>query len=61
MPSDPDSVRRWLNDIRYHIAMAQTFMEGISYDALRDDLRTTYAVTRCLGSFPKLRAGCLTS
>jgi uncharacterized protein with HEPN domain len=48
MPSDPDSVRRWLNDIRYHIAMAQTFMEGISYDALRDDLRTTYAVTRCL-------------
>jgi uncharacterized protein with HEPN domain len=48
MPSDPDSVRRWLNDIRHHIAMAQTFMEGISYDALRDDLRTTYAVTRCL-------------
>ena len=28
--------------------MAQTFMEGMSYDAFRDDLRTTYAVTRCL-------------
>jgi uncharacterized protein with HEPN domain len=28
--------------------MAQTFVEGMSYDALRNDLRTTYAVTRCL-------------
>jgi uncharacterized protein with HEPN domain len=48
MPSDPDSVRRWLNDIRHHIIMAQSFVDGMSYDALRDDLRTTYAVTRCL-------------
>jgi uncharacterized protein with HEPN domain len=48
MPSDRDAMRRWLNDIRHHIAMAQTFMEGMSYDAFRDDLRTTYAVTRCL-------------
>jgi uncharacterized protein with HEPN domain len=48
MPSDPDSVRRWLNDIRHHTIMAQSFVDGMSYDALRDDLRTTYAVTRCL-------------
>jgi len=48
MPSDADAVRRWLDDIHYHIVLAQTFAEGMSYDALRDDLRTTYAVTRCL-------------
>ncbi len=28
--------------------MAQTFVEGMSYDAFRDDLHTAYAVTRCL-------------
>ncbi len=48
MPSDPEATIRWLNDIRHHIAVAQTFVEGMSYDAFRDDLRTTYAVTRCL-------------
>ena len=48
MPFDPDAVRRWLDDIHHHIVLAQTFAEGMSYDALRDDLRTTYAVTRCL-------------
>jgi uncharacterized protein with HEPN domain len=48
MPFDRDAVRRWLNDIHHHIIVAQTFTEGMSYDDLRDDLRTTYAVTRCL-------------
>jgi uncharacterized protein with HEPN domain len=48
MPSDPEATSRWFNDIRHHIAVAQTFVEGMSYDAFRDDLRTTYAVTRCL-------------
>jgi uncharacterized protein with HEPN domain len=48
MPSDPDSIRRWLNDIQHHIAMAQGFVAGMSYDTFRDDLRTTYAVIRCL-------------
>jgi uncharacterized protein with HEPN domain len=48
MPSDPDAIRRWLNDIRHHLVMAQTFVEGMSYDAFCEDLRTTYAVTRCL-------------
>jgi uncharacterized protein with HEPN domain len=48
MPSDPDSIRRWLNDIQHHIAMAQGFVAGMIYDTFRDDLRTTYAVIRCL-------------
>lgn len=48
MPSDPGAVRRWLDDIHHHIVLAQTFVEGMTYDALRADLRTTYAVTRCL-------------
>ena len=57
MPSDHKAIRRSLNDIRYHIVLARTFVEGMSYDALRDDLRTTYAVTRSLRSSPKRRAG----
>jgi uncharacterized protein with HEPN domain len=48
MHSDPDAIRRWRNDIRHHLAMAQTFVEGMSYDAFRVDLRTAYAVIRCL-------------
>ena len=48
MPFDTDAVRRWLDDIHHHIVLAQTFAKGMSYDALRNDLRTTYAVTRCL-------------
>jgi uncharacterized protein with HEPN domain len=48
MPSDVDTLRRWLDDMRYHITLARTFAEGMSYDAFCSDLRTTYAVTRCL-------------
>ena len=48
MPFDTDAVRHWLDAIHYYSILAQTFAEGMSYDALRDDLRTTYAVTRCL-------------
>ncbi|HEY1933394.1 MAG TPA: HepT-like ribonuclease domain-containing protein [Acetobacteraceae bacterium] len=48
MPSDRDTLRRWLNDIRHHIAVARTFVDGMSYEEFSDDLRTTYAVTRCL-------------
>ena len=44
MPSDQDATRRWLNDIGHHIATAQTFTEGMSYEVFRDDLGTTYAV-----------------
>jgi len=48
MLSDLDAIRRWLNDIRHHIIMAQNFVGGMSFDEFRNDLRTTYAVTRCL-------------
>jgi uncharacterized protein with HEPN domain len=48
MPSDAHDLRRWLDDIRHHIALAQQFAAGMDYDAFRGDLRTTYAITRCL-------------
>jgi len=48
MPFDPGAARRWLGDIHHHIILAQTFAAGMSYEALRDDLCVTYAVTRCL-------------
>ena len=48
MPFDAAAVRRWLDDIHYHIILAERFADGMDYDALHDDLRTTYAVTRCL-------------
>ncbi len=48
MPSDRDATRRWLNDIHQHIVLAETFAAGLSYDDLCEDLRATYAITRCL-------------
>lgn len=48
MTFDAAAVRRWLDDIHHHIILAERFAGGMDYDALRDDLRTTYAVTRCL-------------
>lgn len=47
MPSD-EATGRWLADIQHHIALAQSFAQGMSYEAFRDDLRTLHAVTRCL-------------
>jgi uncharacterized protein with HEPN domain len=48
MPSDPKAVRRWLNDIRHHIAMAEGFVADVSYEVFKDDNLRLYAVTRCL-------------
>ena len=48
MPSDANAIRRWLHDMQHHLVLAQNFVAGMSCEALRDDLRTTYAVTRCL-------------
>jgi hypothetical protein len=39
MHSDPDTIRRWLNDILHNIVLAQSFVQGMAYEALRDDLR----------------------
>lgn len=46
MPSDNGTAA--LHDIAYHVDLAEHFVEGFDYDAFRDDLRTVYAVTRCL-------------
>ena len=48
MPFDPGAVRRRLGDIHPLSIRARKFAAGIRYDALRDDLCVTYAVTRCL-------------
>lgn len=46
MPSK--SVETPLRDILYHIDLAVHFAAGFNYAAFHDDLRTVYAVTRCL-------------
>jgi uncharacterized protein with HEPN domain len=46
MPSDPAVTP--LRDILYHIDLAQVFAAGFDTLRFRDDLRTVYAVTRCL-------------
>ncbi len=37
-----------LRDIAYHIDLASNFVVGSDLATFRDDLRTLYAVTRCL-------------
>ena len=37
-----------LKDIAYHIDLAYGFAIGFDYESFQDDLRTVYAVTRCL-------------
>jgi uncharacterized protein with HEPN domain len=37
-----------LRDILHHIDLASGFVASLDYDAFVDDLRTIYAVTRCL-------------
>ena len=48
MPSDPEATGRRLNDIRHHIAMAEGFVAGMSYESFKDDYLHLYAVIRCL-------------
>jgi uncharacterized protein with HEPN domain len=48
MPSDRDQTKRWLIDIRHHIAMAERFIDGLDYGSFKDDTFRLYAVTRCL-------------
>ena len=46
MPSDAATAA--LRDITYHNDLAVRFAAGFDYEAFRADLRTVYAVTRCL-------------
>ena len=46
MPSDRAAGP--LRDILHHIDLAKRFVEGFDREAFTSDLRTVYAVTRCL-------------
>jgi uncharacterized protein with HEPN domain len=46
MPSDTAPAA--LRDIAYHIDRANHFVAGIDSESFKADLRTVYAVTRCL-------------
>ena len=48
MPSEADVTRRWLQDIRHHIELANSFIDSLDYDAFKNDNLRLYAVTRCL-------------
>jgi uncharacterized protein with HEPN domain len=37
-----------LRDIEHHIQLAANFVAGLDYEAFRNDIRTLYAVVRCL-------------
>jgi uncharacterized protein with HEPN domain len=37
-----------LRDIAHHIDLAADFATGLDLETFKDDLRTVYAVTRCL-------------
>jgi uncharacterized protein with HEPN domain len=47
MPSDASAATA-LRDMEHHIALATQFVAGLDYDAFRNDIRTVFAVTRCL-------------
>jgi uncharacterized protein with HEPN domain len=46
MPSK--SVQTVLRDIEHHIELAERFVAGVNQASFKDDVRTVYAVTRCL-------------
>ena len=46
MHSEPTDVA--LRDILHHIDLATRFIEGFDRESFRSDIRTVYAVTRCL-------------
>jgi uncharacterized protein with HEPN domain len=46
MPSRAEE--RSLRDILFHIDLAREFVAGFDRDTFKNDLRTLYAVTRCL-------------
>src|SRR5438105_4995307 len=49
MPSmHSEAADRALQDILRHIDLAETFIAGFNHDSFKSDLRTLYAVTRCL-------------
>jgi uncharacterized protein with HEPN domain len=43
-----EAADRALQDILRHIDLAETFVAAFNHDSFKSDLRTLYAVTRCL-------------
>jgi uncharacterized protein with HEPN domain len=43
-----DTAIRALRDMAHHIDLVASFAAGLDFEKFRDDLRTVYAVTRCL-------------
>ena len=48
MPSKSPDPRKWLLDIRDNIRLARAFVEGVDFEAFRDNQLLFYAVTRAL-------------
>ncbi|MGD9656023.1 MAG: DUF86 domain-containing protein [Methylocystis sp.] len=48
MPSSASDPHRRLIDIRDNIRLANGFVEGLTYEAFRDNMLVFYGVTRCL-------------
>jgi uncharacterized protein with HEPN domain len=48
MPSEASTTRRWLLDIQHHIDLAFSFADNVDEITFQTNLRTVYAVTRCL-------------
>ena len=48
MRSDASKQRRWLNDILENIRLAESFTEGLGYEAFAGDQLRFYATVRCL-------------
>ena len=56
MPSE--SAIAALRDVAYHIDLAVQFTTGLGFLEFRGDLRTVFAVTRCLEIISEARAAC---
>ena len=48
MPSKSSDPRQRLIHIRENIPLARNFVDGLTYEAFRDNLLVFYALTRCL-------------
>ena len=53
-----ESERDSLSDILFNIDLANSFAQGFDYERFLADMRTFYAITRCLKSYRKRRAAC---
>lgn len=47
MPSDPETIQRWLNDIQHHITLAEDFVGGVSDGPIEDDNSRVHHAPRC--------------